>query len=49
MNGVRIDKKVRLEIGRMVWCSAGRRHFFGHLTTEENLIVAHISSHRAAI
>ncbi len=50
-NGTRIDKKGAEEIGRMGLVQALEgRHVFGHLTTEENLIVgAYLRRDRAAI
>jgi branched-chain amino acid transport system ATP-binding protein len=50
-NGTRIDKKGAEEIGRMGLVQALEgRHVFGHLTTEENLVVgAYLRRDRAAI
>ena len=50
-NGSRIDKKGAEEIGRMGLVQALEgRHVFGHLTTEENLIVgSYLRRDRAAI
>jgi branched-chain amino acid transport system ATP-binding protein len=50
-NGIRIDKKGAEEIGKLGLVQALEgRHVFGHLTTEENLIVgAYLRSDKAAI